>query len=154
MVDHVLLAGLPEGKPIYGERVAEALESIELSAERKGQDVALDLRAVLDGVHPVRDELRVGLEPVLACEPERGFPRVPTIGERAGAVLQGHVLANRVALVAVNSTFALLEVDRVVRQVPVDDDVAVGVEVESLLPDRGADEDERPIRGVEPLAQL
>ena len=90
-------------------------------------------------VDPVGDKLRVGLEPVLACEPERGCPRVSSVGERAGAVLQRHVLADRVAFVAVDAAFALLEVDRVVRQIPVDDDVAVGVEVESLLPDRGAD---------------
>ena len=154
MVNHVLLAGLPERQSIHGERVAEALESIELSAEREGQDVAFDLRTVLDGVDPVRDELRVSFEPVLACEPERGFPRVSTIGERAGAVLQRHVLADRVALVAVDPSLALLEVDRIVREIPVDDDVAVGVEVEPFLPDRRADQDERPIRRVEPLAQL
>jgi hypothetical protein len=36
----------------------------------------------------------------------------------------------------------------------VDDDVAVRVEVEALLPDRRADQGEWPVRGVEPLAQL
>src|SRR4051794_14555040 len=108
MVDHVLLAGLPECKPIYGKRVAEALESIELSAERERKDVALDFRAALDRVDPVWDKLRVGLEPVLACEPERGCPRVSSIGECAGAVLQRHVLADRVAFVAVDTAFALL----------------------------------------------
>ena len=90
----------------------------------------------------------------MACEPERGFPRVPTIGERAGPVLQRHVLADCVALIAVDPSFALLKVNRIGGEIPVDDDVAVGVEVEAFLPDRRADQDEWPIRGVEPLAQL
>ena len=97
--------------------------------------MTLDLGAVLERVDPIRDELRVGLESVLACEPERGCPRVSSIGKGAGAMLQRNVLADRVAFVAVDAAFALLEVDRIVWQIPVDDDVAIGVEVEALLPD-------------------
>jgi hypothetical protein len=57
MVDHILLTGLPERQPIHGKRVPESLHAIELSAQREGEDVALDLGAVLDRVDPVRDEL-------------------------------------------------------------------------------------------------
>jgi hypothetical protein len=85
VVDDVLLPCLAEGQPIDRERVAEALQSIELPAEREGEDVALDFRAVLDRVDPVWDEFRVGLEPVVACEPKRGCPRVSSIGSRAVA---------------------------------------------------------------------
>jgi hypothetical protein len=116
MVDHVLLAGLPECQPIHGKRVAEALESIELAAEREGEDVALDLCAVLERVDPVWDEFRVGRKPVSACEIECGRPRVPSVGECAGAMLQGYVLADRVALVAMDAAFALLEVDTRTRE--------------------------------------
>ena len=49
---------------------------------------------------------------------------------------RGHVLARGVTLVPVDATFVLLEVDRVVWQVPVHDDVAVGVEVQAVLPER------------------
>ena len=56
----------------------------------------------------------------------------------------GDVLADRVALVAVNPPLPLFEVDWVGREVPVDHGVAVRVEVEALLPDRGAHQDERP----------
>ena len=69
-------------------------------------------------------------------------------------VLGRHVLAHRVPLVAVDAALALLEVDRVGGQVPVDDGVAVGVEVETLLPDRGGRQDERPERRVEGGAHL
>ena len=43
------------------------------------------------------------------------------------------VSSNRVALVSVDPTFALLEVHRIGGQVPMDDRVAVLVEVEALL---------------------
>src|SRR5689334_3425132 len=104
MLDNVLLTGLPEGQPVDRECVAEALEAIELAAEREGENVPLNLGAVFERVDPVGDELRVRLEPVLACEPERSCPRIPSIGERAGAVLQRHVLADGVAFVAVDPT--------------------------------------------------
>ena len=95
------------------------------SYAHKNPSAALDLRAVLERVDPVGDELRVGLEPVVAREPERGCPRIPSVGECASAVLQRHVLADRVAFVAVDAALALLEIDGVVRQIPMDDDVAV-----------------------------
>ena len=53
-----------------------------------------------------------------------------------------------------DSSLALFEVDRVGRQVPVHDDVAVRMEVEALLADGRADEGERPERRVEGLTQL
>ena len=137
----------------YTASRSATLESVELSAEREGEDVALDLRPVFDGIDPVRDELPVGRS--CSCMRARTrSPMRPRARQRRRAELQRHVLADRVAFVAVDAPFALLEVDRVVREVPVDDDVAVGVEVEALLPDRGADQDERPVRRVEPLAQL
>ena len=55
-------------------------------------------------------------------------------------------------LVAVHAALALLEVDRVVRQIPVVDTMAVGMEVEPFLPDRRGCQYERPERRVEGVA--
>ena len=59
---------------------------------------------------------------------------------------------HRVALEAMDPPLALLQVHRVRRQVPVHDGMAVGMEVEPLLPHRGGGQDERPERRVESLA--
>ena len=48
---------------------------------------------------------------------------------------RGDVVADGMAAVAVDSAFALLEVDRVRRRVPVHDRVAPPVEVDALLAD-------------------
>ncbi len=53
------------------------------------------------------------------------------------------------AFVAVDSALALLQVDRVGGQVPVDHGVTVEMEVETLLTDRGGGQHEGPKRGVE-----
>ena len=64
------------------------------------------------------------------------------------AVGLSHVAANCVVLKAVNPSLSLLEVDRIRRQVPVDDRMAVEVKIKALLPDRGGGEDEWPERRV------
>src|SRR5215211_263547 len=53
-----------------------------------------------------------------------------------------------------HTAFALLQVNRVRREVPVHDGVAVGVEVQTLLPDGSRREYEGPERRVKGLAQL
>ena len=50
-------------------------------------------------------------------------------------VLGRGIAPDRVALETVDASLALLEIDRVRRQVPVDDRMAVEVEVEPLLAD-------------------
>ena len=53
------------------------------------------------------------------------------------------------ALVAVNAGLALFEVDRLARQVPVNQAMAPGVKVQPLLADRGAGEHQGAERAVE-----
>ena len=48
-----------------------------------------------------------------------------------------NVLSHRVTFVAMHSPLPLLQIDRIGRKVPVDDDVAVRVEVQPLLPNLG-----------------
>ena len=57
-------------------------------------------------------------------------------------------------LVSVNATFALLQVYGVRRKVPMDDRVAVSVEVKSFLADGRGREYKRPEWGVEGLTHL
>ena len=75
--------------------------------------------------------------------------RVPNVFGRADHETPGRrcdVLSNCVTLEAVNPAFPLLERYRVVWKIPVDEGVAVEVEVEALLPDRGSCHHEWPER--------
>ena len=60
-----------------------------------------------------------------------------------------HILADRKALEPVDAPFALLQVDRVGRQVPVYDPPAVIVEIQALLANGRRDEYKRAEWGVE-----
>ena len=66
----------------------------------------------------------------------------------------GHVLPDRVSFVAVDPALTLFEVHGVRWQVPVDDRVAVLVEIEAFLADRCGREYERPEGRVKGLAYL
>ena len=63
-----------------------------------------------------------------------------------------NVAANCMALVAMDSAFSLLEVDRVCGEVPVNDGMAVQVEIESFLANGCCGEDEGPKWRVEGCA--
>ena len=80
---------------------------------------------------------------------DRG-PRVRDSRTQSRRPVSGRdVLADRVTLVAIHATLALLEVDGVAREIPVDDRVAPPVEVDPLLSDGGGRQHERPERRVE-----
>ena len=85
---------------------------------------------------------------------EHQRPRIsgPRPGDRR--VEAGNILADGVALEAVDPTFALFEVDGVAGKIPVDDGVAERVEVESFLAIGCRRQDERPERGVERVPHL
>ena len=120
----------------------------DLPAERVGGDVSFDLRVPL--VHPERNEVSgVGRSiPHRLCQ--HCLPRVPGVSpESVDAVAGRQVLAYGVTHVTVHASFPLFEVDRVRWEVPMDDCVAVEVEIETLLADRGRGEHERPERRVE-----
>ena len=76
-------------------------------------------------------------------------PAASPTREQVRAEGGGDVPSDGVTLVPVNAPLALLQVDRVVGQVPMDDGVAPEMEVQPLLPDRCGGEDEGPERGVE-----
>jgi len=66
---------------------------------------------------------------------------------------RGEVLPDGVAFVTVDAPFALFKIDRVRWEVPVDDGVAVGVEVEPFLAYRSRSEHEWPEGRVEGVAK-
>src|SRR5665647_2957665 len=107
-----------------------------VAAQRQHWHVTLDARR--PRVDPVRHELGVVTVVTGAALPRAVEKRLPHIigwlpSEDVGTTGAGDVLAHRVTLVAVHAPLALLEVDRVRRQVPVHDGVTVKVEVETLL---------------------
>ncbi len=108
---------------------------------------------VLDGENPVRHQLV--LSGRLASGLEHRLPDVSSLGvHRTTRVLRSHVLANRVVLVAVNPAFALFEVHRIGRQVPVNHCVTVGMKIKPFLTDRRCNEHERPEGRVKRILHL
>src|SRR5690606_30863678 len=43
-LDHVLLAGLPEGEPVESERRAQTLVAVDVTAQRVGREYAVNAR--------------------------------------------------------------------------------------------------------------
>ena len=76
------------------------------------------------------------LSGIVAGKSEESPPRIPRI-QNIGVVPEGSgdVLANGVALVAVHPSLTLLEVHGIVRQVPMHNCMAVGLEVQAFLAD-------------------
>ena len=77
---------------------------------------------------------------------------LPGANDASVALLLCKVAPHGVVLEAVHAPLPLLQINRVVRQVPVDDGMAVEVEVEALLTDRSAREHEWPERRIECFA--
>ena len=67
----------------------------------------------------------------------------------SGDLALREIEADGVSLEAVNAPFALFQIDRIAREIPMVDAVAIRVEVQPLLADRGSGEDERPEGGIE-----
>jgi hypothetical protein len=96
-------------------------------------------RAVVQCVNPVGDEIRIIGRPVTFPGVEEPLPRVTTgILRLREPVPVGEIFPHGMSLVTVHAAFALLQVHGVRGQIPVDDRVAVRVEVQPFLPD-GAD---------------
>src|SRR5437879_358229 len=128
---------------------------LSIAAKRKHGYVPLDLGASLEGVDPVGHKVRISRGPARLRLLEEPLPRVAAVGEgtRHPESLR-EVSANCMALVAVDAPFALLEVDWIGRQVPMNHGVAVRMKVQAFLTDRSRSEHERPEWGVEGQASL
>ena len=127
---------LPEHHSVDRQGTKQVADPGVLAAQGHRRDVPLDLRATLDRVHPVGNEVAHPDSPLDFRLIEHTLPDIAArcAGERAG-VAQRDVPANSVALVAMNASFALFEIYRVRGQVPVHYRVAVLVEVQTLLAD-------------------
>ena len=134
VLHQLFLPGLTEDHPIDRQRTPQGRELRPVSAEGRGEDVPFYLGSSFYREEPEGDEVGGVRGPVCDGAREHGGPGVGAVHRRV-AMLSLEVLADGVALVAVDTPFALLEVDGVRREVPVDDRVAVGVEVEALFSD-------------------
>ena len=117
--DRLLLPGLPEDDSMGHELTLQALERLDLRGVRRSRHMPL---------HPVFTlATQCGASPARAPRPQGG--------ESMGG---SEVPVDGMTLVAVNPRLALVQVHRIARQVPVDQAVAPGMEVETLLPYRRA----------------
>ena len=129
--------------PIRGSRkihvegrdgVRVAMRTVD--TQRQCRHVAFDGGATFYRVDPERREPALSIGACLPRTLEDGSPRIGLANSQAFLTdLAGDVLAHRMSLVAVNAPLALLQVNGIAGKVPVDDSVAVGVEVEALLAD-------------------
>src|SRR5690606_29887672 len=125
-----------------------------LLGERKQWDAPFHL--VRTGCNPAGNEIACSIRAGRLGHVEQQLPRisgplVPRCPQTRAAVM-GDVLADRMPLVAMDSAFALFEVDGVAGQVPVPDCMAPRVKVEALLADRGARQDEGVERRLEGIS--
>jgi hypothetical protein len=74
---------------------------------------------VLAWEHPVRHQIACACTARRYSGAEEGRPWVAAVEEGNSVVLGSKVLPDGVALVAMDAAFALLQVDRIARQVPV-----------------------------------
>lgn len=116
--------------------------------------MSFDVCAVRNRKQPVRHEPAPVRRFLQGCF-EQGVPHILGAATKNLRPVRGRdILSHGVPFVAVDAAFALLEVDRVGRQVPVHHRVAVGMEIQSLLPDGSGRQHKGPERGVEGLANL
>jgi hypothetical protein len=133
---------LADDEAVCRNAPTQGRESTDLSAEWKVRHDAFDV--VITGEDPVWDEVVPGCAAPGHGGFEERLPWVFSVEDGGRAVFRGHVLSDGMTLVAVDTAFPLLEVDRVGGQVSVHTGVAVAVEVEAFLADGGCCEHERP----------
>jgi hypothetical protein len=141
------LSRLAEREPINCKRAFELLKFPDLTTERQRGHVPLDAGAIRRRIDPVRYEITDSAASIARGSVKQCIPWVRKAPvEPDKPVGGGDVLADGVTFVPMNATLTLLEVDGIGREVPVDDCVAVKMEIETLLADRGRGQNERPKR--------
>ena len=139
--------GLTERQSIERQRLLQPVPSILVATQGKSHDSPLEFR--IARVNPVGGEVA---QPVVifGCGgfKDRSPGIVDCFGQRGRSVRSRHVLSDRVPLVAIHPPLTLLEVNRVAREVPMDNRMAPPVEVDSFLAYRGGREHEGPERRV------
>ena len=144
----VVLAWLSKRESICGNALLEPCQARDFPAVRKERHPALDLDWTV--VKPIGNEVAVDWR----GGPCGGKHRSPRICWRHAAASDCRCLAGRdveancMAFVAMHASFALFQVDRIARQIPVVEPMAVRMEVESFLSDRCGRQHERPERRV------
>ena len=149
MIDKFSLPRLTEGKTVDGEGAENVIQSALVETERIEGDDPFDSGAMSCLDVPVGDEFtfssRDSFFPVRKLK--EVVPRIivgcESLLRESSAIFRSHLLAYHEALVAIDATFTLFQVNGVSGQVPMHDAATVGVKVETLLADRGGGENER-----------
>ena len=90
------------------------------------------------GEQPVRHEIIFLLRPPFRPSSKAVSQASASSSRKASArKCSRNILANRVSFIAMYPALALFQIDRVRRQVPVGDGVAVMMKIKTLLPHRG-----------------
>jgi hypothetical protein len=131
--DQVFLAMLPENHAIQHQRSLKTHLLQDLSAVRKSRNISFDLRIAF-GKDPKRIKIILfGWTTLPSMFEHRG----PRIAERniscMATELVRDILPQCVPLVPMDTTFSLLKIHRVRRQIPMHNRVAIGMEVQPFL---------------------
>jgi len=132
--DQLVRVRLTEHEPVVHPSSSDGGPALLVAAEGQYWDVALEVDFAFAVGDPFRAEAVVVGWCALVAEAEEFGPWL-RVTERFDAVVAGEAAADGMALVALDPSFSLLEFDRSRGYVPVDDRVAVAVEVEALLAD-------------------
>jgi hypothetical protein len=144
----ILLPRLPEHKAVDGKARPEIRKALLLFTEGQHGNAPFHAGAAFHGIDPIWFEVVLAGCSFRGCKVKKLGPRVVAVPVHSAKATQteseGQVLANRVPFVAMNPSFALLQIHWIGGKVSVVHDVAVRVEVEALLADRSGRQDERP----------
>jgi len=132
--DEFVRVRLSEHEPVVDASSSDGGPALLVAAERQYRDVPLKVYFALSVGDPFRAEAVVVTRRVFMAEAEEFAPWL-RVTECFDAVVAGEAAADGMALVALDTSFALLELDGRGGDVPVDDGVAVAVEVEAFLAD-------------------
>lgn len=98
---------------------------------------------------PIRHEI-APLRPICPCEIKQSLPHIRVrLAVSRAAVSRRNVFTDSVPFIAMDSTLALLQIDRVGRQIPVGYGMTVMMKIEALLTHGCCHENERPKGRIE-----
>lgn len=133
----ILLPGLAEGKAIERQSLLEPPELLFVLAEGEEGDAAFDLGGTFFK-NPVGDEVGKPVRLLFCRNAKKGLPRIALLtGKSAQAVMSRDIFPYGMALVALDPALSLFKVHGVGWQIPVDDGMASGVEIQAFLADGG-----------------
>src|ERR1017187_1724318 len=139
MRQEILLSGLAENQPVYRKTRLQVRQSLLLATERQHRHAPLHGCAVFDRVDPIRDEIALAGFALPDGHLKQFSPSIASAlvvtTQLVQAKIRRDVLPDGVTLVAMNPPFPLLKFHRVRRKIPVVDDMAIRMKIQTFLAD-------------------